>query len=179
MSSTPHTRHSPLAISFPLPSVYCLVVSVSACEFNRGRVGLVLYCELESVATTLIPSQANVNSVWNCCCELCHSEMDTINCSPKVSRVIMPRLPTNDLDRCFSSSLLYRYSMVWAMGSLGAAHYYRLVTDYGGWHLDFTLPLMIIVQKITYVACALHDGECFWCLVNIVCTNPLPHRKVP
>ena len=49
--------------------------------------------------------------------------------------------------------------MVWAMGSVSAAHYYRLVTDYGGWHLDFTGPLMIIVQKITLVAYALHDGE--------------------
>lgn len=28
--------------------------------------------------------------------------------------------------------------MVWAMGSITAAHLYRMVTDYGGWHLDFT-----------------------------------------
>ena len=69
--------------------------------------------------------------------------------------------------------------MVWAMGSLCAAHYYRLVTDYGGWHLDFTgylvfrsifpvspdmfliysSPLMLIIQKLTMVAYAIHDGR--------------------
>ena len=49
--------------------------------------------------------------------------------------------------------------MVWAMGSMSAAHIYRMMTDYGGWSLDFTGPLMIIVQKVTLVAFALHDGK--------------------
>ena len=49
--------------------------------------------------------------------------------------------------------------MVWAMGSMSTAHIYRMMTDFGGWHLDFTGPLMILVQKITLVAFALHDGE--------------------
>jgi len=31
-----------------------------------------------------------------------------------------------------------RYSMVWAMGSIAACHTYRMSTDYGGYHLDFT-----------------------------------------
>ena len=31
-----------------------------------------------------------------------------------------------------------RFTMVWAMGCLCACHLYRLITDYGGWHLDFT-----------------------------------------
>lgn len=31
-----------------------------------------------------------------------------------------------------------RYSMVWAMGSISTAHIYRMITDYGGFHLDFT-----------------------------------------
>ncbi len=53
----------------------------------------------------------------------------------------------------------YRYTMVWAMGSMSAAHIYRMMTDYGGWSLDFTGPLMIIVQKVTLVAFALHDGK--------------------
>ncbi len=34
--------------------------------------------------------------------------------------------------------VVVRYTMVWAMGSLSAAHIYRLVTDYGGYTLDFT-----------------------------------------
>ncbi len=49
--------------------------------------------------------------------------------------------------------------MVWAMGCMSAAHLYRMMTDYGGWSLDFTGPLMLIVQKVTLVAYALHDGE--------------------
>ena len=35
-------------------------------------------------------------------------------------------------------SVVQRYSMVWAMGCISAAHIYRLVTDFGGYHLDFT-----------------------------------------
>ena len=35
-------------------------------------------------------------------------------------------------------SVVQRYSMVWAMGCISAAHTYRLVTDFGGYHLDFT-----------------------------------------
>ena len=35
-----------------------------------------------------------------------------------------------------SSSL--RFSMAWALGCIGIAHFYRLVTDFGGYHLDFT-----------------------------------------
>ncbi len=54
---------------------------------------------------------------------------------------------------------VYRYTMVWAMGCMSAAHLYRTMTDYGGWSVDFTGPLMIIVQKVTLVAYALHDGE--------------------
>ena len=54
---------------------------------------------------------------------------------------------------------LSRYTMVWAMGSLSAGHIYRMVTDDGSWQVDFTIPFMIIVQKVTLVAFALHDGE--------------------
>ncbi len=36
------------------------------------------------------------------------------------------------------SSPLARYSMVWAMGCLSAAHIYRLLTDYGGYTMDYT-----------------------------------------
>ena len=35
-------------------------------------------------------------------------------------------------------SCMHRFTMVWAMGSLCASHFYRMMTDYGGWHLDFT-----------------------------------------
>ena len=28
--------------------------------------------------------------------------------------------------------------MLWAMGSIATAHVYRVATDYGGFHLDFT-----------------------------------------
>lgn len=58
-----------------------------------------------------------------------------------------------------SPHYVQRYSMVWAMGSIATAHIYRMVTDYGGFHLDFTGPLMVMVQKITLVAYAIHDGQ--------------------
>lgn len=37
----------------------------------------------------------------------------------------------------FPSSSL-RCSMAWALSCIGVAHFYRLVTDFGGYHLDFT-----------------------------------------
>ncbi|XP_065897964.1 lysophospholipid acyltransferase 2-like isoform X2 [Dysidea avara] len=57
-----------------------------------------------------------------------------------------------------SPKVVQNYTMVWMLTCISAAHIYRLITDYGGYHLDFTGPLMVIVQRTTYVAFALHDG---------------------
>ena len=35
---------------------------------------------------------------------------------------------------------------------------YRLVTDWGGYHLDLSGPMMILAQKISLVGYAIHDG---------------------
>ncbi len=35
-------------------------------------------------------------------------------------------------------SVVQRCTMALASGSLSAAHLYRTLTDFGGWHLDFT-----------------------------------------
>ncbi len=35
-------------------------------------------------------------------------------------------------------SVVQRYTMAWAIGTMSAAHLYRMLTDFGGWHLDFT-----------------------------------------
>ena len=49
--------------------------------------------------------------------------------------------------------------MVWVMGCMCFSHIYRTLTDYGGYHLDFTGPLMVLVQKLSLVAFAVHDGR--------------------
>ena len=70
--------------------------------------------------------------------------------------------------------------MVWGLGFMTAVHTYRYFTDYGGYHLDFSglvhtydacvvcisndfsgsySPVMVMVQKVTLAAYALHDGE--------------------
>ena len=49
--------------------------------------------------------------------------------------------------------------MVWVMGLLSLCHIYRTVTDYGGYTLDFSGPMMILAQKLTLVGFAVHDGE--------------------
>ncbi|EDO40788.1 predicted protein, partial [Nematostella vectensis] len=51
-----------------------------------------------------------------------------------------------------------QYVSVVAMGILSAAHLYRQITVYGSYVLDYTGPLMIITQKIIYVAFSVHDG---------------------
>ena len=33
---------------------------------------------------------------------------------------------------------VHKVTMVYILGVIGAAHVYRLLTDYGGYHLDFT-----------------------------------------
>ena len=36
------------------------------------------------------------------------------------------------------SKVVHVYTIVFAMASMSAAHIYRMMVDYGGWHLDFT-----------------------------------------
>ncbi|XP_011406119.2 PREDICTED: lysophospholipid acyltransferase 1-like [Amphimedon queenslandica] len=55
-------------------------------------------------------------------------------------------------------SIVQRYSMIYALISISTGHIYRLITDYGGYTLDFTGPLMLLVQRVSYVAYAYHDG---------------------
>ena len=36
------------------------------------------------------------------------------------------------------TKVVHIYTIVFAMTSMSAAHIYRMMVDYGGWHLDFT-----------------------------------------
>uniref|UniRef100_A0A8C0Z7Y6 Lysophospholipid acyltransferase 1 n=1 Tax=Cyanistes caeruleus TaxID=156563 RepID=A0A8C0Z7Y6_CYACU len=54
---------------------------------------------------------------------------------------------------------IHRYSFVVAMGYLTLCHISRIyIFHYGILTTDFSGPLMIITQKITTLACQLHDG---------------------
>ena len=74
-----------------------------------------------------------------------------------VSYIFLLVLPPNVVQRyrkttcctsCFSTNYVSHhvvlfiqpssYTMVWALGCVSAAHVYRMITDYEGWHLDFT-----------------------------------------
>ncbi|XP_019861140.1 PREDICTED: lysophospholipid acyltransferase 1-like [Amphimedon queenslandica] len=55
-------------------------------------------------------------------------------------------------------TIVQRYSMIYALIGISTGHIYRLITDYGGYTLDFTGPLMLLVQRVSYVAYAYHDG---------------------
>ncbi|XP_065897965.1 lysophospholipid acyltransferase 6-like [Dysidea avara] len=57
-----------------------------------------------------------------------------------------------------SPNVVQKYTMIWMLVCVSAAHVYRMITAYGDYKVDFTGPLMIIVQRTTYVAFALHDG---------------------
>uniref|UniRef100_A0A8C3KZE5 Membrane bound O-acyltransferase domain containing 1 n=1 Tax=Chrysolophus pictus TaxID=9089 RepID=A0A8C3KZE5_CHRPC len=55
---------------------------------------------------------------------------------------------------------IHRYSFVVAMGYLTLCHISRIyIFHYGILTTDFSGPLMIITQKITTLACQLHDGK--------------------
>lgn len=47
---------------------------------------------------------------------------------------------------------------IFGMGYLCIMHIYRQYYDYGGYSLDITGPLMILTQKVTSIAFAMHDG---------------------
>ena len=49
--------------------------------------------------------------------------------------------------------------MAWVMSILSICHIYRTITDYGGYTLDFSGPMMILAQKLSLVAFAIHDGQ--------------------
>ncbi|KAJ7361776.1 Lysophospholipid acyltransferase 1 [Desmophyllum pertusum] len=55
-------------------------------------------------------------------------------------------------------AVVHKYVLAVSMGFLSVAHLHRQITDYGGYTMDFTGPLMILVQRITYVAFSVHDG---------------------
>ncbi|XP_028405989.1 lysophospholipid acyltransferase 1-like isoform X1 [Dendronephthya gigantea] len=57
-----------------------------------------------------------------------------------------------------SPQVVHRYIFTLAMSWLSINHIYRQVTDYGGYKLDITGPLMLITQRLTYVGFAVHDG---------------------
>lgn len=55
-------------------------------------------------------------------------------------------------------AVVHRFVFIAAMGTLSVAHIYRQATNYGEHAVDFSGPLMLIVQKVTYIAFNLHDG---------------------
>lgn len=55
-------------------------------------------------------------------------------------------------------AVVHRIVFVAAMGTLSVAHLYRQITNYGVHAVDFSGPLMLIVQRVIYIAYNLHDG---------------------
>ncbi|PAA93180.1 hypothetical protein BOX15_Mlig031592g1, partial [Macrostomum lignano] len=70
-----------------------------------------------------------------------------------VAYCLMYCLPVSD------SSLPAWLSVAWSLAYLSANHVYRLYNDYGGYTMDITGPLMILTQKLSSLALALHDGH--------------------
>jgi len=52
----------------------------------------------------------------------------------------------------------HNYVFLFVFSYLSLGHLYRQWTDYLGWSLDFTLPLMIVTQKVIALSYALYDG---------------------
>ena len=49
-------------------------------------------------------------------------------------------------------TVLYCYMIVWSF------HLYRMIVDYGNYTLDLSFPMMVMMQRITYVGFGYHDG---------------------
>ncbi|KAJ7361779.1 Lysophospholipid acyltransferase 1 [Desmophyllum pertusum] len=62
------------------------------------------------------------------------------------------------LTAVINPTVVHRFVFIAAMGTLSVANIYRQITNYGKHAVDFSGPLMLIVQKITYIAYDLHDG---------------------
>jgi len=68
--------------------------------------------------------------------------------------------------RCIIVSSIISICVV-AIRYLSLGHLYRQWTDYLGWSLDFTLPLMIVTQKVIALSYALYGwyiSLCFPCV---------------
>eukprot|EP00128_Syssomonas_multiformis_P000227 Colp12_sorted_trinity150504_noHs@30298 len=61
--------------------------------------------------------------------------------------------------RFFDSKTAIFSVFVYSMTHLSACHIYRQYVDYGGWELDVTGPLMILVIKVTSFAFNIYDGK--------------------
>lgn len=57
-----------------------------------------------------------------------------------------------------SPTVVHRFVFIAAMGTLSVAHIYRQINSYGKHAVDFSGPLMLIVQRVIYIAFNLHDG---------------------
>ncbi|XP_020892065.1 membrane-bound O-acyltransferase domain-containing protein 2 [Exaiptasia diaphana] len=53
----------------------------------------------------------------------------------------------------------HRVVLVVSLAILSTSHLMRQIYDYGSYKLDYTGPLMILVQKVTYIAFSVHDGK--------------------
>eukprot|EP00731_Ephydatia_muelleri_P010972 Em0005g1558a len=56
------------------------------------------------------------------------------------------------------TTVVHLYTVVFAMVCVSMGHVYRMLTDYEGWNIDFSLPLMVMVQRVSLTAFALNDG---------------------
>ncbi|CAB4012313.1 Hypothetical predicted protein [Paramuricea clavata] len=96
-------------------------------------------------------TRLTVGLVWGICIGwLCFA-------SEIIQLIILPML-CYLIIHTVSPRVVHRYIFTLAMSWLSANHIYRQVTDYGGYKLDITGPLMLITQRVTYVGFALHDG---------------------
>jgi lysophospholipid acyltransferase 1/2 len=57
-----------------------------------------------------------------------------------------------------SPKTVQRWTMGWILPCMCLGHLHRTLTDFGGWRLDVTGPMMVLFQKLSLVAFATHDG---------------------
>ncbi|XP_019856612.1 PREDICTED: lysophospholipid acyltransferase 2-like isoform X2 [Amphimedon queenslandica] len=56
------------------------------------------------------------------------------------------------------SHRVHTFTLWYVLTGVSVGHVYRMLIDYGNYTLDFSVPLMLLVQRISYVAYAYHDG---------------------
>lgn len=104
-----HPDHTPITLRYAYSMTWGVIMGLLC--FGPQQMAILLFINLVSYGLLIfLPPTVTQRSVAQCPCD----------------------------DETLWCVLWCRYSMVWAMGSISTAHIYRLVTDYGGFHLDFT-----------------------------------------
>ncbi|ESO09652.1 hypothetical protein HELRODRAFT_183969, partial [Helobdella robusta] len=79
----------------------------------------------------------------------------------QIVHILIPSFASYIFMKILPFGIMEKVVLLFNMGYLGYCHITRMIYDYGGYTLDVTGPLMIVVQKVTSLAYNIYDGNVY------------------